>query len=271
MSWLSNAWNGVSSWLGNNVSSLIGTAVNGVISWLGMKNQNENVDKQLEAQATENQAIRDYNYQLWQDENAYNTPAAQKARLEQAGLNSDLMYGGSGVMNTASSPSPVSPMDWSAISGKRTIGDVAMQTLAMQQAQANIRKTNAEASRTETDDEILKQYGLDYAALQNEEMRARVHKLAVEAQSIDLDIPEKQLKQSFMHTYREKIVENMLQRLETSTGLSRNELKEDCETLALRIAGLNADNSRIVRQSSFTEGEWGLVLDVVKFLIQSLK
>ena len=71
MSWLSNAWNGVSSWLGDNASSLIGTAVNGVTSWLGMKNQNENVDKQLEAQAEENQAIRDYNYQLCQDETPF--------------------------------------------------------------------------------------------------------------------------------------------------------------------------------------------------------
>ena len=81
-------------------------------------------------QKEENEKTRQYNLELakmqngwniqqWNRENAYNHPAAQKARLESAGLNADMMYGGTGVSNTsASSPqmtsgAPASYQDWS--------------------------------------------------------------------------------------------------------------------------------------------------------------
>lgn len=41
---------------------------------------------------------------FWKMNNEYNTPFAQRARLEQAGLNPDLMYGGSGSVTPSQMP-----------------------------------------------------------------------------------------------------------------------------------------------------------------------
>lgn len=49
-----------------------------------------------------------YNEAMWNKQNAYNTPQAQKQRLIDAGLNPALMYGGGGAQNVAESPQPAS-------------------------------------------------------------------------------------------------------------------------------------------------------------------
>lgn len=48
----------------------------------------------------------EWNLQQWQRENAYNTPAAQRARLEAAGLNAALMMQGQGSIGMAGSGQP---------------------------------------------------------------------------------------------------------------------------------------------------------------------
>lgn len=45
---------------------------------------------------------------FWKMNNEYNTPFAQRARLEQAGLNPDLMYGGSGSVTPSQMPGAAS-------------------------------------------------------------------------------------------------------------------------------------------------------------------
>lgn len=49
-----------------------------------------------------------FNEEMWNKQNAYNTPQAQKQRLIDAGLNPALMYGNGGVQNVAESPQPAS-------------------------------------------------------------------------------------------------------------------------------------------------------------------
>ena len=84
-------------------------------SLIGGYQQNQNIDKQIEANKEENQRNRDWNLNLakmqnrwnidqWNRENAYNTPAARKSRMLAAGLNPDLAYsqGGSFVPAAAS-------------------------------------------------------------------------------------------------------------------------------------------------------------------------
>lgn len=46
----------------------------------------------------------DLNMQAWREQSAYNTPAAQMARLTQAGLNPHLVYGNGNVANQADAP-----------------------------------------------------------------------------------------------------------------------------------------------------------------------
>ena len=72
-------------------------------------------DKQNAYNSAESQKARDWNRQqtleAWQRETAYNSPAAQRARMAAAGLNPDLAYGGVSSGNaSASAAAPVSPI-----------------------------------------------------------------------------------------------------------------------------------------------------------------
>ncbi len=243
----------------------------------------------------ENEKTREYNLNLakqqnqwnieqWQREQAaleaergYNTPAAQKARLQAAGLNPDLMYGQGGVSNVSTSGAasaapmtagaPATPMDWSSLANMKTVGSAIMEGLAIQQARANVKKTEAEAKSAGIEADLSEKYGLEGLILQNEHLRESINKLANETRGIDLSNSLKQVESDFANKFRDKIVENYLQRLETSTGMSKNALQQDIETLALRIAGVNSENSKLERLSRFSKDEWGIALDVIKILL----
>lgn len=133
---------------------------------------NSQIDKTLSAQSKENALTRDYNLNLakmqnswnieqWHRENQYNSPAAQAARLQAAGLNTDMMYGQGGISNvSASSPSmssgaPATPQDWSSLAGKKTIGGVLSDTLAMEMMRAQIDKTKEESKNTGAQTDLL--------------------------------------------------------------------------------------------------------------------
>lgn len=136
---------------------LIGAAI-GAIS------QNFNTSESIAANKQEQQANRDYNLNLakmqnqwnreqWEREADYNSPAAYRARLAAAGMNPDLAYGNVNGTAPASpgmtSGEPSSPVDYSAIAGKQTIGSAVSQALANEQAQANIALTQAQKNKTD--------------------------------------------------------------------------------------------------------------------------
>lgn len=142
-------------------SSMVGSAV-------GAAQNNNNIKRQLAFQKAENQKTREYNMMLaryqnqenlaqWNRQNQYNLPEKQMQRLRQAGLNPDLMYSNGTVGNSMSSPemtsgAPASPMDYSALGGMRTFGDVVSQTLnqEMQRAQIEAIKANTNKTKEET-------------------------------------------------------------------------------------------------------------------------
>lgn len=147
-------------------SALIGAGSSLVSGLFGTLSQNAYVDKQIAAQAEENQKTRDYNLNLakmqnqwnidqWQRENEYNTPSAQMKRLSDAGLNPDLFYqNGVSGMTAASSPSmtagaPATPQDMSALGQKKTVGQAMQESLQGAMLGAQIRLTNAQADKAE--------------------------------------------------------------------------------------------------------------------------
>ena len=84
------------------VTNLALNPLGAIGSFFGARSQNKNIDKQIAAQKEENQKNRDWNLNLakqqnewnieqWNRENEYNTPSAQMARYNAAGLNFDLM------------------------------------------------------------------------------------------------------------------------------------------------------------------------------------
>lgn len=152
-------------------SALIGGALSGISNLFGAHSQNQSVEKQLAAareeaektrewQTSEREAQNDWNYNLWQANNAYNTPAAVQARLKAAGINPDL-YVTSGALQGSSvqaqgGHTPSGPVaDTSAWNRYRPIGSVASQALADTALSAQAAKTTAEAEGQKHTNDIL--------------------------------------------------------------------------------------------------------------------
>lgn len=96
---------------------LLGSVVNGIT---GLFNASSQRKAQKEANKTNLQIARetnqaqmdlakyqaDRNYELWQENNAYNTPSAQMERYNEAGLNPNLIYGEGQSASAGNSSSP---------------------------------------------------------------------------------------------------------------------------------------------------------------------
>lgn len=264
---------------------------NALAAFGGQMMNNYIINKQLSAQAAENEKNRQYNLKLaqmqnqwniqqWNNENAYNSPSAQMERMKQAGLNPDMMYGGGVSGNLAAnspqmtSGAPSSPMDWSALGNKKTLGQTIMDSLAIEQARANVEKTKSETKGNQMTNDVREQMinkGMIVEEAEYDLLREQINKVFNEAKSIDFDNTEKRVMSNFYDKYESKIVENMLQRLETSTKMSANELKQDIETLTLRIAGINAENAKLDRLSKFGTDEKRLVFDIIVELLKAMK
>lgn len=94
---------------------------------------------------------------FWKMNNEYNTPFNQRARLEQAGLNPDLMYGGSGNIGQSQMPSAASPgsapnVDYGSFSDNLRF---AMQAQVM----------DAQVSKIEMENKLLAEQALSQASL----------------------------------------------------------------------------------------------------------
>lgn len=92
---------------------------------------------------------------FWKMNNEYNTPFNQRARLEQAGLNPDLMYGGSGNIGQSQMPSAASPgsapnVDYGSFSDNLRF---AMQAQVM----------DAQVSKIEMENKLLAEQALNQA------------------------------------------------------------------------------------------------------------
>lgn len=106
---------------------------------------------QLKLMDKQNQQQIDF----WNMNNEYNTPLAQRARLEQAGYNPDLMVGGSGNMFQSQMPSAASPgsapnVDYGSFSDNLRF---AMQAQVM----------DAQVSKIEHENKLLAEQALNQA------------------------------------------------------------------------------------------------------------
>ena len=151
--------------------ALIGGALSGISNLFGAHSQNQTVEKQLAAareeaektrkwQTSEREAQNDWNYQLWQANNDYNTPAAVQARLKAAGINPDL-YATNGALQGSSiqaqgGHTPSGPVaDTSAWNRYRPLGSVASQAIADTALSAQVSKTTAETEGQKHTNDIL--------------------------------------------------------------------------------------------------------------------
>ncbi len=216
------------------VSGIFGT-VNGL---LNRNAQNKNIDKQIAAQAAENQKTREYNLNLakmqnqwnleqWNRENEYNTPLQQRQRLAEAGLNPDLMYqNGASGLTAASSPTmtsgaPATPQDLSALSQKKTIGQAMQEGLQMSMLGAQLELTRAQADKVKSETEGQNLTNKNILALDSAELDKRL---------AEADLTKKQ---------KEEVSQNI------------ENLKKANTQLEYLIANINLQNQGLTQQQLF--------------------
>lgn len=246
---------------------------NALGSLLGSFQQNRNVDKQLNAQERENQKNREYNLNLaklqnewniqqWRNENAYNSPAAQMERMRQAGLNLDMMYGG-GVSGNLSAPSPIltsgapsSPMDWSALGSKKTVGSAISDSLNTEMMRAKIdaikadtRKTLADAGLSEISLEYAdfeKRIGLKISEQQYENIK-KDYELAVQAidkNRAELEgITQDNAYKAIRNAFESEVFQTQIKILSEELNIKRIEAQHFYEYYTAQILGMQADNA----------------------------
>ena len=253
--------------------SAIGGLFSGLASMYSADKSNQAIKQQLKAQARENEKTRQYNLMLakkqnawnveqWNRENEYNSPAQQKARLEAAGLNADMMYGGSGVQNTAaSSPdmtsgAPATPMDWSSLANKKTIGSAIADALSYEMARAQINDVKANTKKTLAD-AGLSDIALEYADAQarlglkigeQEYEKAKqdyergvqaIDRNAAELEGISLDNAYKAIRNAF----ESEVFQNQIKVFAQELKIKEAEAKHALEYYAAQLLGVKADNA----------------------------
>ena len=140
------------NFLENMAASAIGAIGNFFTGGASARKQYQYQSKLMDKQ---NQQQIDF----WKMNNEYNTPFNQRARLEQAGLNPDLMYGGSGNMPQSQMPSAASPgsapnVDYGSFSDNLRF---AMQAQVM----------DAQVSKIEHENQLLAEQALTQASLRD--------------------------------------------------------------------------------------------------------
>lgn len=218
--------------------ALISGASSLISGLFGTSSQNANIDKQIEAQAAENQKTREYNLELakmqnqwnldqWNRENEYNSPAHQRELLAEGELNPDLIYGnGASGLTAASSPEmtsgvPATPQDFSALGQKRTLGDATQQSLRDSLLGAQLELTRAQADKVKSETEGQNLTNKNILALDSAELDKRL---------AEADLTKKQ---------KEEVSQNI------------ENLKKVNTQLEYLIANINLQNQGLTQQQLF--------------------
>lgn len=90
----------------------------------------------------------EWNEDMWNKNNAYNTPAMQIARMKEAGLNPNLMYGQGTTGNSSSPAAGVAPAKMQPVNYMQ--GLMELPTTVVQMAQARLLDAQAEKVRNST-------------------------------------------------------------------------------------------------------------------------
>lgn len=113
---------------------LIGSVGASLISNRGAKRRQQVADQQ--------------NVKFWKMQNAYNTPKEQMARLQNAGLNPNLIYGSNANTGVAGSVSPSKPAPFNVQNPVPSMMQTAMLTSQIDLQKSQAEKNRADAKQT---------------------------------------------------------------------------------------------------------------------------
>lgn len=227
--------------LGSAASSIIGSTVN---SNANAKAQDRANAANMELAKYQNQA----NIDLWNKQNEYNTPQAQKSRLLAAGLNPALMYGQSASTGIASAPPKVEAPKVEAYTGRNLgIGQAGSSFFQTMQTMASVKNAQQQNSNLAAQESFTKQQtinlGLDAAnkAIQNSRSELDLQ-TARELQKTTIDAAKENLMQLYLQAPK-IYAENERIREEVKRLQFENEMKPaQAEQLMYSIQRLKLDN-----------------------------
>lgn len=161
--WDEQPGSGGSSSIGSN-GGLIGALVQtgGALydSAQNRKAARQNTDKTIAAQKSEAELAYQRSMQMWNEQNLYNSPAAQMARFKAGGLNPNLIYG-QGSAGNASAPPSYQPANlqyhYQAPAYGAAISSALPTLMAVGTWLQNMRLSEAELQKKVTDVDRIKQ------------------------------------------------------------------------------------------------------------------
>lgn len=257
---------------------------------------NSSTDKQLKAQAVENEKNRQYNLQLakmqnqwnvdqWNRENEYNSPAQQMARYKAAGLNPDLIYGQSNTSSQLSgsltSGAPSSPQDMSPMARKVSplagaFGSIAQSRLLDAQIRnidADTEKKKNEATGQGYQNEILKsdaafreainQGTLDLGNMQIKGIEANVLKTDAETEKIRNEIS---LLKKEIDSFQDK-----MKKVRSETALLNEKVKTELVNRALNSRQVEASIALTAAQTGKTKAETRALVEKLTYEVMNLQ
>lgn len=199
--------------IGSLISGIGGLAGN---LFTGASNSDTNKTNLKIARET-NQA----NYRLWQENNAYNTPAAQMARYRAAGLNPNMVYG---QISSGNSSSPATAQG--AVMKSAKFGDFGTSAAVMSYLQGQMQKSTISLQDT-----------------QSEKNKAETNKTNVESLNLQKDGLLKDI------TYYQKLFDyfksnNLFPLERRSLEISIRQKKREIARIDASINNLNAQTAR---------------------------
>lgn len=191
-----------------------------------------------------------HNVEMWNMQNAYNTPSAQMERLQAAGLNPNLVYGNGGATNTATDYPKYQAGDAPQVANIRA----ASRQLALQgfQTALNAKLQNAQAANLNADTELKNK---------TTELTG-VHK--------EIALLDKELRSGTLSSEIQYKVEKWKQDL----ILGRNQIKLGDQQVTLnqkQMEKLDAETENIKQHTKLSEAQAEQLSVIVQYLPQMLQ
>lgn len=191
-----------------------------------------------------------HNVEMWNMQNAYNTPSAQMERLQAAGLNPNLVYGNGGATNTATDYPKYQAGEAPQVANIRA----ASRQLALQgfQTALNAKLQNAQAANLDADTELKNK---------TTELTG-VHK--------EIALLDKELRSGTLSSEIQYKVEKWKQDL----ILGRNQIKLGDQQVTLnqkQMEKLDAETNSIVSRTKLTDVQAEQISVIVQYLPQMLQ
>lgn len=206
-----------------------------------------------QAQKKRNREQREWNEEMWEKQNVYDSPAETRKRLQQAGLNPALMYGqGSNWANSANPESynPESPQSPIPPDLVPMIQETRQQEVGISKTQADISLSHSIANRQDAD-AIKAMTGADLNRSQTKQLDTL---LGTQLKSQEMDVKLKNLKA--MTEFNQEL------RNQTLHVHSVEELRAKAKNAMAQVANTRAELGLInARIDAVLESKLGTELD----------